>query len=348
MTDKLKVVGIDVSKDRLDVCVLPEGAASSQANDEAGIVSLVEAFKRLRPDLVVMEATGGYETEAAMAISAAGMRLAVVNPRQVRDFAKATGLLAKTDAIDARAIAQFGVAIDPQVTAVPDEDAQELQAMMVRRGQLIAMRTQEKNRLALAFGTMRKPIKEHIAWLDRAIDGLDIDLTHKLRTSPAWKDKEDLLRSFKGIGPVSARTMLADLPELGQLNRKKIAALVGVAPFNCDSGTFRGQRHIWGGRARVRTVLYMAAISAIRTNPLIRAFYEHLTASGKPRKVAIVACMRKMLTILNAMAKTQTRWTAAAAATSRTRMAPRRTRPPRCPRPGRPSSRWPRRPASRR
>jgi transposase len=308
MTDKPKVVGIDVSKARLDVCVLPEGAASSETNDEAGIVALVEAFRRLGPDLVVMEATGGYESEAAMAISAAGLRLAVVNPRQVRDFAKATGLLAKTDAIDARAIAQFGVAIDPQVTAVPHEDAQELQAMMVRRGQLIAMRTQEKNQLALAFGTMRKPIKEHITWLDRAIEGLDIDLTHKLRTSPAWKAKEDLLRSFKGIGPVSARTMLADLPELGSLNRKKIAALVGVAPFNCDSGAFRGQRHIWGGRARVRTALYMAAVAAIRTNPVIRAFYEHLTTSGKPRKVAIVACMRKMLTILNAMAKTQTRW----------------------------------------
>jgi len=308
LDDKLKVVGVDVSKARLDVCVLPEGVTSSHANDEAGIVQLVESLKQAKPGLVVMEATGGYETEAAMAISAASIRLAVVNPRQVRDFAKASGFLAKTDAIDARVIAQFGVAIAPQVTAMRDEDAQELQAMMVRRGQLIAMRTQEKNRLALAFGTMRKPIKEHIAWLDQAIDGLDIDLTHKLRTSPAWKAKEDLLRSFKGIGPVNARTMLADLPELGNLNRKKIAALVGVAPFNCDSGTFRGQRHIWGGRARVRTALYMAAISAIRTNPVIKAFYEHLTASGKPRKVAIVACMRKMLTILNAMAKTQTRW----------------------------------------
>lgn len=308
MDDKLEVVGIDVSKARLDVCVLPDGSARSHANDEAGIVQLVGSLKQAKPGLVVMEATGGYETEAAMAISAAGIRLAVVNPRQVRDFAKASGFLAKTDAIDARVIAQFGVAIDPQVTAVRDEDAQELQAMMVRRGQLIAMRTQEKNRLALAFGTMRKPIKEHIAWLDRAIEGLDIDLTHKLRTSPAWKAKEDLLRSFKGIGPVNARTMLADLPELGSLNRKKIAALVGVAPFNCDSGTFRGQRHIWGGRARVRTALYMAAVTAIRTNPVIKTFYEHLTASGKPRKVVIVACMRKMLTILNAMAKTQTRW----------------------------------------
>jgi transposase len=308
MDRELKVVGIDVSKARLDLCVLPQGSSGSEANDETGIGALIGRLKQLKAGLVVMEATGGYETEAAIAISAAGMRLAVVNPRQVRDFAKASGFLAKTDAIDARVIAQFGVAIDPQVTVVPDEDARELQAMMVRRGQLIAMRTQEKNRLALAFGTMRKPIKEHISWLDHAIEGLDIDLTHKLRTSPAWKAKEDLLRSFKGIGPVSARTMLADLPELGSLNRKKIAALVGVAPFNCDSGTFRGQRHIWGGRARVRTALYMAAIAAIRTNPVIRAFYEHLTASGKPRKVAIVACMRKMLTILNAMAKTKTRW----------------------------------------
>ena len=308
MNKDQRVVGIDVSKARLDVAVIPEAAAFSESNDEAGIEALLARLRPLDPGLVVMEATGGYETPAAMAISAAGMRLAVVNPRQVRDFAKASGYLAKTDTIDARLIAQFGLVIEPQVSALADEDTRELQAMLVRRSQLVAMRTQEKNRLALAFGPMRKPIKDHIAWLDRHIAALDVDLTNKLRSSPAWKSKEDLLRSFKGIGPVNARTMLADLPELGALNRKQIAALVGVAPFNCDSGKHKGQRHIWGGRARVRSALYMGATVAIRFNPVIRAFYEQLTARGKPHKVALVACMRKMLTILNTMTRTQQQW----------------------------------------
>lgn len=308
MTEKLKVVGIDVSKAGLDGAVLPENQPFSELNDDVGIEALVGRLKQIAPDLVVMEATGGYEMSAAIAISAAGIRLAVVNPRQVRAFAKATGRLAKTDAIDALVIAQFGLAIDPQVRQMADEPTRELHAMLVRRSQLIAMRTQERNRLALAFGSMREPIKAHIAWLNKAIAGIDIDLTSKLRTSEAWKAKEDLLRSFKGIGPVNARTMLADLPELGRLNRKQIAALVGVAPFNCDSGTYKGQRRIWGGRARVRSTLYMAAISAIRSNPTIKAFYAGLTERGKPHKVAVIACMRKMLTILNAMAKTQTPW----------------------------------------
>jgi transposase len=308
MNEERKVVGIDVSKGRLDARCWPQGEAFAEPNDEPGIARLVERLRQVGAELVVMEATGGYESAAAMAISAAGLRLAVVNPRQVRDFAKAAGILAKTDAIDAHVIAQFGAVIDPQVSALPDEDTRELQAMLARRTQLVAMRTQEKNRLAVAVGTMRKPIKEHIDWLERAIEALDLDLTHKLRTSPAWKAKEDLLRSFKGIGPVNARTMLADLPELGHLNRRQIAALVGLAPFNCDSGRFKGQRHIWGGRARVRTALYMAATVAIRFNPLIRAFYESLSARGKPHKVALVACMRKILTILNAMVRTQTPW----------------------------------------
>jgi transposase len=310
MNSESKVVGIDISKARLDGAVVPEGESFSELNDEAGVAALVERLKRLKPGLVVMEATGGYETSAAMAVSAAGIRMAVVNPRQIRDFAKASGYLAKTDAIDARVIAQFGLVIDPQVTLPADEQTRELQAMLARRSQLIAMRTQEKNRLSVALGSMRKPIKEHIAWLDRHIKGIDVDLTNKLRSSPAWKAKDDLLRSFKGIGPVNARTMLADLPELGRLNRKQIAALVGVAPFNCDSGSFKGQRHIWGGRARVRTVLFMGATTAIRCNPVIRTFYKGLVERGKPHKVAVVACMRKMLTILNAMAKTQEPWRA--------------------------------------
>jgi transposase len=312
--EDLSIVGIDVSKARLDVAVLPQRVSFSEANSEEGIAALVGRLEQLRPGLVVIEATGGFEMTAALAISAAGIRLAVVNPRQVRDFAKASGRLAKTDALDAEVLAEFGRAIEPQVTALPDDQARELQAMLLRRGQLIAMRTQEKNRLPLAYGSMREPIKHHIEWLEKAIDALDIDLTAKLRSSPAWKAKEDLLRSFKGIGPVSARTLIADLPELGELNRKQIAALVGVAPFNCDSGQARGQRHIWGGRARVRSTLFMAATTAIRFNPVIKSCYEGLRRRGKPHKVALVACMRKMLTILNAMAKTKTRWEAPSAA----------------------------------
>jgi len=306
--EEVVVVGVDVSKKQLDVALLPGNEAFAEVNDEAGIKAVVERLLGIRPDLVVMEATGGYETACATAVSAAGFRTAVVNPRQVRAFARATGQLAKTDRIDARVLAHFGAAIDPQVTPMADEQTRELQAMLVRRGQLVAMRTQEKNRLAMAVGAVRQPIKEHVAWLDKAIGTLDIDLTAKLRSSPAWKEKEDLLRSFKGIGPVSARTMLVDLPELGQLNRRQIAALVGLAPFNCDSGRYKGQRHIWGGRARVRTLLFMAAVSAVRSNPAIRAFYKQLKDRGKPHKVAMVACMRKMLITLNAMARTQTRW----------------------------------------
>ena len=312
--EDLKVVGIDVSKSRLDVAVIPDRRVFSQPNSDEGIAALLAALKETSPKLVVMEATGGFEMAAALAISAAGFRLAVVNPRQVRDFAKASGRLAKTDALDAFVLADFGQLIEPQVTSIPDEYSRELQAMLVRRAQLIAMRTQEKNRLALTHGSMKKPIKDHIEWLEKAIDALDIDLTAKLRSSPAWKAKEDLLRSFKGIGPVSARTLLTDLPELGKLNRKQIAALVGVAPFNCDSGRARGQRHIWGGRARVRATLYMAATTAVRYNPVMKTFYEGLTGRGKPHKVALIACMRKMLTILNAMAKTERRWEVPAAA----------------------------------
>ena len=310
----LRVVGIDVSKSNLDAAVIPDRRSFTHPNSEHGIAALVAALKELSPKLVVMEATGGFEMAAALAISAAGLRLAVVNPRQARDFAKASGRLAKTDALDAFVLAEFGELIDPHVTTVPDEYSRELQAMLVRRTQLIAMRTQEKNRMTITHGSMKKPIKDHIEWLEKAIDTLDIDLTAKLRSSPAWKAKEDLLRSFKGIGPVSARTLLTDLPELGKLNRKQIAALVGVAPYNCDSGMARGQRHIWGGRARVRMTLYMAATTAVQHNPVMKSFYRALTGRGKPHKVALIACMRKMLTILNAMAKSQTTWQAPASA----------------------------------
>lgn len=309
MNGKREVVGIDVSKARLDVALLRAEEELQFANDAAGIEQLVKHLKTLEIDLVVTEATGGYETAVATALAAAGLRVAVVNPRQVRDFAKATGHLAKTDRIDARVIAAFGEAIEPEIRPLADEDARELESLLVRRSQLVAMKVQESNRLGLIQTAMRKGIKKRIAWLEKEIDRLDVDLTVALRESPAWRAKDELLQSFKGIGPLSSGTLMVGLPELGCLDRRAIAALVGVAPFNNDSGKMRGRRSIYGGRSRVRTMLYMAATSAIRFNPVIREFYQRLTARGKPHKVAMVACMRKMLTILNAMVRQSTPWT---------------------------------------
>jgi transposase len=303
-----KVVGIDVSKATLDIALLPAGELLQFANDADGIDAL-RAKLGSADGLVVMEATGGYETSVATALVGAGLRVAVVNPRQIRDFAKATGRLAKNDRIDAQVIAAFGAAIEPEIVRLPDEDARELEALLVRRRQLVAMRVQEVNRLGLTQGLMRKNIKAHIDWLDKQIDRLDIDLTAALRSSPAWRAKDELLRSFKGVGRITSGTLLVALPELGQLDRRAIAALVGLAPFNRDSGVMRGRRSIYGGRSQVRTLLYMAATTAIRSNPVIRAFYEQLKARGKPHKVAMVACMRKMLTILNAMVRQSTPWT---------------------------------------
>ena len=309
MNGKREVIGIDVSKARLDVALLRAEEGLQFANDAAGIEQLVKHLKTLEIDLVVTEATGGYETAVATALAAAGLRAAVVNPRQVRDFAKATGRLAKTDRIDARVIAAFGEAIEPEIRPLADEDARELESLLVRRSQLVAMKVQESNRLGLTQTAMRKGIKKHIAWLEKEIDRLDVELTAALRESPAWRAKDELLQSFKGIGPLSSGTLMVGLPELGRLDRRAIAALVGVAPFNNDSGKMRGRRSIYGGRSRVRSMLYMAATSAIRFNPVIREFYHRLTARGKPHKVAMVACMRKMLTILNAMVRQSTPWT---------------------------------------
>lgn len=303
------VVGIDVSKAVLDVALLPIGEVLQFANDAAGIDELGKKLQAQAVDLVVMEATGGYETALATALVGAGLRVAVVNPRQIRDFAKATGRLAKSDRIDAQVIAAFGQAIEPEIVRLPDEDAREMAALLVRRRQLVAMRVQELNRLGLTQGAMRKNIKAHIDWLEKQIDRLDIDLTAGLRSSPAWRAKDELLRSFKGVGPTTSSTLLIDLPELGQLDRRLIAALVGLAPFNRDSGLMRGRRSIYGGRSHVRTMLYMAATTAIRCNPVIQPFYERLRSRGKPHKVAMVACMRKMLTILNAMVRQSTPWT---------------------------------------
>jgi transposase len=304
MSDK-QVVGVDVSKQFLDVS-FPDGHLERCGNDQAGIEQLAGRLQGV--DLVVMEATGGYESALATALLAAGLRVAVVNPRQVRDFARATGRLAKTDRIDAVLIAAFGQAIEPQILLLADDKAKELQGLLVRRTQLVGMRVQEKNRLELMHAGMRRGIKKHIAWLEAEIDKLDIDLTAGLRSSPAWRAKDELLQSLKGVGPITSGMLLVALPELGHLDRREIAALVGVAPFNRDSGKMRGRRSIYGGRGRIRTLLYMAATSAIRWNPVIRAFYEQLKARGKPHKVAMVACMRKMLTILNAMVRDGTAW----------------------------------------
>ena len=307
MSTQEVVVGIDVSKDWLDVAISNESLRF--ANETEGIAELTRRLSAGAVQLVVMEATGGYETQVATAIAGVGLKLAVVNPRQVRDFAKATGRLAKTDRIDAHVIAAFGVAVAPQVVSLPDEQMRELQGLVARRSQLVGMRVQESNRLAMAQGALHKQIKAHITWLDKAIGKVNTNLTARLRSSDAWREKDELYRSMKGVGPITSSTLMAALPELGTLDRRSIAALVGVAPFNRDSGSFRGRRVIWGGRASVRHMLYMAAVTAIRTNPAIKDFYERLIARGKPHKVAMVACMRKMITILNAMARNNTPWT---------------------------------------
>jgi transposase len=309
MSALCKVAGIDVCKAQLDTHALPSGQSLSSENVEMGIEALGQWLERLQIELVVMEATGGYETRAATMLAARGFRVAVVNPRQVRHYAKALNRLAKTDRIDARILAEFGLRVDPQIRPLPDEQTRELGELVSRRAQLVNMRTQEKNRLAGTAGKVREGIRAHIKWLDEQIHAHDIELTATLRASPAWCDKRDLLLSVPGVGPLSTAMLVARLPELGKLDRQAIAALVGVAPLNDDSGKRQGQRHIWGGRADVRSALYMATMTAKRHNVVIREFYERLRKNGKAFKVAMVACMRKLLTILNAMIKNKTKWT---------------------------------------
>lgn len=300
-------VGIDVSKDWLDIAWLTGQTLRVDHSGEA-IAGLVERLLEQSPTLIVMEATGGLETALASALAAQGLAVAVVNPRQVRDYAKACGRLAKTDRVDALILAAFASAIRPQVRPLPDEETRALGDLLARRRQLIDMRVQEKLRLGRASAMQRDSLKEHIAWLDERIVRIDAELAHALRLSQVWREKDDLLQAIPGVGKVTRATLLALLPELGGLNGKEIAALAGVAPFNRDSGKHQGERIVWGGRSQVRRVLYMAAVSAARCNPVIRAFYQRLRSQGKPAKVALTACMRKLLVIMNSMLKHRTPW----------------------------------------
>ena len=299
-------VGIDVSKDALDIAA--GGAVWRVPNTDDGLTELTERLRVLRPALVVMEATGGLETLAATTLTAAQVPTVVVNPRQVRAFARAIGKLAKTDAIDAQLLALFADRVRPSLRELPDQATQTLGALLARRRQLIEMLTAERNRLSSAPQPVHRHLKEHIDWLRVRVSEIDGDLSDGLQSSPVWRAKEDLLKSVPGVGTVLATTLLAELPELGQLNRRQIAALVGVAPFNRDSGAMRGKRRVWGGRAPVRAALFMAALVGARHNPVIASFYQRLLATGKAKKVALVACMRKLLTILNAMLKHNIAW----------------------------------------
>jgi transposase len=311
MTEAETYVGIDVSKARLDVAVLPGEQTWSVANDDKGITELADKLKGLTPKLVLLEATGGLERRVLARLAGGGLPAMAINPRNVRDFAKSLGKLAKTDRIDAIILGRFAQAVRPELRPIADEQSQELQTLLTRRRQVVEMITAEKNRLfATDQSRTRRRIKEHIEYLQKSLNINDYDLEQSIKQMPIWLEKVDLLESVPGVGRVTASTLVALLPELGTLGRKQIAALVGVAPFNRDSGTLRGRRTVWGGRATVRAVLYMAALTSTRWNPAIKALYRRLKAAGKPSKVALVACMRKLLTILNAMLRTRAPWRA--------------------------------------
>lgn len=302
-------VGIDVSSDRLDVHVLPSQEAFAVGRDSEGLAALIGRLELLKPHLVVLEATGGFEQTVAAALAAAAVPLAVVNPRQIRDFARATGQLAKTDALDAKAIAGFAAKVQPEPRPVPDEQARALGELVARRRQIIEMMTAERNRRRQLTGRrLIKGVDRMLAALQKELSELEGDIGGSIRGTPVWRERDELLRSVPGVGNIVARTLIADLPELGRLDRKQIAALVGVAPLNRDSGKMRGRRTTWGGRAKVRCVLYMAALVASRRNPVLAAFYRRLIAAGKAKKLALTAVMRKLLTILNAMVRDNSRW----------------------------------------
>ena len=308
MPEQPVFVGIDVSKEWLDVAQHIGEEVWRFTNDEPGIARLVAHIQPLDPRLVVLEATGGFEFPAAAALAAAGIPVVIANPRQTRDFAKSTGRLAKTDSIDALGLALFAARVRPEVRELPSEEARALEAVVARRRQIIDMITAEKNRLGFALKPVQKGIQKHIHWLERQLQDVDQDLDSMIRNGPLWAAKSDLLQSVPKVGPNLSRTLIAELPELGRLSHKQIAALVGVAPLARDSGKMRGKRMIWGGRATVRSALYLSVWSAAKWNPVIRLFHDRLRAKGKPGKVAQVACMRKLLTILNAMVRDGRPW----------------------------------------
>ncbi len=303
-------VGIDVAKATLDVHTQPGSLVLQVTNDDTGIGILSTKLQGLQPRLIVMEATGGLETALAAELTAKGLPVAVINPRQARDFAKASGQLAKTDQVDAAVLCAFAKAIQPQVRLRKDQTTRELEALVTRRHQLVVMRTQEQQRMHATLSTaMLKQVRRHIAWLDKRIAEIEVTIRGRLRESEVWRTKDDLLRSVPGIGDTLSSTMLCKCPEIGRLSHRELSKLVGVAPLADDSGKHQGKRHIWGGRAEVRSVLYMATLSSMRCNAVIKRYAERLKERGKPPKVVIVACMRKLLTIMNAMIKHQTRWT---------------------------------------
>ncbi len=308
MTKEAVYVGVDVAKDTLDVADSGSRETRQFLNDPQCIAQAVQHIASLQPAGIILEATGNLEMPLAAALQAECLSVVIINPRQVRDFARATGALAKTDAIDARILALFGLRIKPEMRPLPDKQAREMGSLLTRRRQLMEMLVAERNRLSRADEDVQPNIKDHIKWLKEALSDINNDLERRIQSSPSWYEKDNLLRSVPGIGKVVSTTLLIELPELGQLNRRKIAALVGVAPLNRDSGAMRGKRTVWGGRAALRAVLYMAALVATKCNPVIAAFYRRLLDVGKVKKVALVACMRKLLTMVNAMMRTRTFW----------------------------------------
>ena len=306
--EKFIAVGIDVAKDKLDIAVRPLNTWDTVPYDNKGIAKIIKALTQLEPDIITVEATGGLESRLSIALSEASLPVVVVNPRQVRDFAKATGKLAKTDRIDADIIAHFGEAIKPEIRPLKDAQQRKLADMLTRRRQLVDMRKAEQQRLSCVSDSVKKSIQSHIKWLNECIDDIDRDISDMMENNADFKQQDKIVTSVPGVGPVMSATLGAFLPELGTIDRKQIAALAGVAPFNRDSGRFSGKRIVWGGRANLRSVLYMSALTAIRCNPVIKVFFNRLVEAGKAKKVAITACMRKLLTILNTMVKNNTLW----------------------------------------
>jgi transposase len=310
-------IGLDVAQAEVVVAVAGEPGTWTVPSDAAGYAQLVSELVARHPTRIVLEATGGYERPVAAALGAAQLPVIIVNARQVRDFARATGQLAKTDALDAHVLARFAAQVRPEIRPLPSEAQEQLDALVLRRRQLVEMLTAERVRLRQAVGrprqTLRKSLEKHIRYLERELQLTDTELGQLIEASPLWRVQDQLLQSVPGVGPATARTLLAELPELGALSRQAIAKLVGVAPLNADSGVWRGQRHIWGGRAAVRTALYMAALTAVRWNPQIRVFYQRLVARGKAKKLALIACARKLLTILNQLLRTGQPWHATSA-----------------------------------